>query len=577
MKHSLSGVLKRFLKANKWAIIGIAALTGFFALSLKVVVPFDTDSFYGQHSWLSGSTIKFVNNWLEEGAANLNFTSYEFPKSIEHTAIEDRGAYLSYPTGEVFFVYIFAKATGHSQIDISFLRKFQAVWFWFEAVLIFVFVWLFMRRTIRSDHKIENALFAFCTSAMWILMPTCTYYLANVYFADQCVILWVIAYVLANYVRWTSKNKRIPSIACVLLLFSGILIDYYFWILAFFVFVYDLVVAIKNAKSKEKLKASVKTILFHGIPTVLALIVFYLQLSQTNDWLSVMMLKAKVRTSSDGIGKSSIRMVLDNIAHAFAFSPELIVFLAALVVFAIFLFAKLIVSKEKRKKYLSNNPGFAVFVIYFVATATQLLVLRNHSGVHEFSMIKIAWIVTMLPLFIATCLKYLSKQDTTDKEVELFKKIKLSHFGISFGIVAILVVFATGIPFSTKNFYKSRWSVDKIDYSIAWVLAQETKYEDVVFSYTHSIPDNPPQELSVSKKVVYEISELKEMKTLFPNLPAEAKRLLLVEKNSDESEKELEKSQLKSIECAEKNGTIRFENDEIILLEIAQDSSCLAN
>lgn len=577
MKYSVRGVLKRFLRVNKWAIIGIAALTGFFVFSLKVIVPFDTENFYGQHSWISGSTIKFVNNWLEEGAINLNFTSYEYPKSIEHAAIEDRGAYLSYPTGEVFFVYIFAKATGHSQIDISFLRKFQAVWFWLEAVLIYVFVWSFLRHTIRSERKIENALIALCTSAMWLLMPTCTYYLANVYFADQCVILWIIAYVFANYIRWISKNKKIPSVACVLLLFSGILIDYYFWIFAFFVFVYDLAIAIKTTKSKERLKASVKTILFHGIPAILAVGTFYLQLSQTNDWLSDVMLKARVRTSSEGIGKSSIRMILDNIGNAFAYDSELIVFLAVLAAFAVLLYAKLIASKEKRKKYLSNNPGLAIFAIYSIATAMQLLVLRNHSGVHEFSMIKIAWIVAMLPLFIATCLRYLSGEDIANKEVKLFKKVRLSSFGVSFFVLATLTVFATGIPFSTKNFYKGRWNVNKTEYSIAHVLAQETRYEDVVFSFTHSIPDNPPQELSISKKVVYKISSIKEMDSLFPNLPDEAKKLLLVEKYPDESENELEKSQLKSIECAKKDSLVRFENDEMLLLEVAQNSVCLVN
>lgn len=575
MKRSVSGAFRIFLKANKWAIVGIVILTGFFAMCLKVVVPFDADNFYGQHSWLSGSTIKFVNNWLKEGAANLNFTSYEYPESIERTSIDERGAYLSYPTGEVFFVYVFAKATGHNQIDISFLRKFQTVWFWLEAVLIYIFVWLFMRRTIKSEHLIENALFALCTSALWLLMPTCMYYLANVYFSDQCVILWVIAYTLASYIRWTSENKKAPSVVCILLLFSGILIDYYFWILAFFMFTYDLIIGTKGAKSKEKLKAAIKAILFHGIPTILALIVFYLQVSQTNDWLSVMITKARQRTSSEGIGKSSLRMILDNIAHTFAFSPELIGLVAVLVVFAGLLAVKLIASKEKRKKYLLNNPGMATFMIYLVATVTQILALKNHSGIHEFSMIKIAWIIAMLPLFVATCLKFLSERNTVSKGIRLFGKIKLSYFGVGFCVMVVMVAFATGIPYSTRAFYKSRWEINAFDYLIARALERETKYEDVVFSYTYSIPDNPPQELSISKKVVYKISDLEEINTRFPNLPEEANRLLLIEKNKKESENKPEKAQLKSIKCVEKEGRVRFENDEIILVEIAQNSNCL--
>ena len=36
------------------------------------------------HTWLTGSSVKFIENWLEDGALNLDFRMYEYPNQSKH-------------------------------------------------------------------------------------------------------------------------------------------------------------------------------------------------------------------------------------------------------------------------------------------------------------------------------------------------------------------------------------------------------------------------------------------------------------------------------------------------------------
>ena len=140
--------VKRLFSNHKGIILTTIFTIVGIILVLCFVIPRYTNNLGGEHSWLSGSTIKFVNNWLDEGAANLNFTNYDSPSSIEFNGLGDRSPYLSYPTGETFFVYITARVLGREQISISFLHIFQSIMFAIEAILLAIFVYYFLSRTV---------------------------------------------------------------------------------------------------------------------------------------------------------------------------------------------------------------------------------------------------------------------------------------------------------------------------------------------------------------------------------------------------------------------------------------------
>ena len=96
------GKIKRIFCSYKGLITTIIVTLVGVSVLFCFVIPRYTNNMGGTHSWLSGSTIKFVNYWLDEGAINLNFTNYESPASIEFNELEDRTPYLSYPSGKHF-------------------------------------------------------------------------------------------------------------------------------------------------------------------------------------------------------------------------------------------------------------------------------------------------------------------------------------------------------------------------------------------------------------------------------------------------------------------------------------------
>ena len=57
---------------------------------------------------------------------------------------------------------------------------------------------------------------------------------------------------------------------------------------------------------------------------------------------------------------------------------------------------------------------------------------------------------------------------------------------------------------------------------------------------TYSILINPPQQLAVSQKQVYLIADIKDIAVQFPDLPEEANKMLIVEKNAEKDVSVLE-------------------------------------
>lgn len=100
---------------------------------------------------VSASTIKFVNQWLAEGAFKSHFTCYECFDSIEFRSLGERIPYISYPTGSTFIVWFLAKLAGREHIGISFLKHIQGVFFLIETLVIGLFTYLFL-----SDAELKR-------------------------------------------------------------------------------------------------------------------------------------------------------------------------------------------------------------------------------------------------------------------------------------------------------------------------------------------------------------------------------------------------------------------------------------
>ena len=60
-----------------------------------------------QHVWLTASTVKFTDIWIDEGAIRSNFLLIEEPASINKPEIRGRQIYSSQPSGSIVPIYFF--------------------------------------------------------------------------------------------------------------------------------------------------------------------------------------------------------------------------------------------------------------------------------------------------------------------------------------------------------------------------------------------------------------------------------------------------------------------------------------
>lgn len=556
-----------FFRKNRGIVITIILSGLAFVAVFRMVSPVNINNMGGAHSWLSGSTIKFVNNWLEEGAANLNFTNYEDPASIEFQTLEEREPYLSYPSGETFFVYSAARLLGKNQITISFLHKFQIVMFAIEAMLLAVFVYYFLERTVKLKNILERILISVLTAVLWVILPICSYYLSGIYYADQCVILWVMGILLVEYLIRTGNARKKTGLKILrsILLYSGILVDYYFWFLAFLFFVAEIWETILKYKETERKKRIWSIIGWYGIPTLLALGTYYIQLTMTNEWFNVMMDRFNERVVG---GEKTLGWIFDNIfsnfAQAFSLNNGMIYWLIVIMLI-LFLGGAVYLIKNKKILALIKNPGLSIVTCNILAIILQIYFFKQHSAVHEFSMIKVGWIVAILPILMMLLCGYL----IGIKNIELLKirKTSIDSAFLVFLVNYLIIFIVTGVPISTQAYISTRAKAE--DYSFETMLRENLDRSQVVFSYSEDIPINPPQSLAISRKRVYKIKEVDEIVAKMDNLPKEAKTVLVINK-----EAELNDVIRKQLQCLKDNGEVRYQDSKYILLDLNNYEIC---
>ncbi len=562
-KKTISNVLdlsKRFIK-NHLGIISVLIISGIvFVGVFRVTMPVNMANLGGSHSWLSGSTIKFVNNWLEEGALNLNFTNYENPASIEFENLNDREPYLSYPSGETFFVYSAARLTGRKQISISFLHRFQIIAFAFEVLLLSSFVYLFLKRTAKIKNEPIKVVIAVFSGLLWMLLPACLYYLSNIYFADQCVILWTMGLTLIEYIiRTSDKNSNWLKLLRAFILYFGILIDYYFWILAFLFFVAEFIDVFLKYKKGERKKELWSVLLWFGIPAILGVLTYFWQLTRTEGWFGYLADKYSIRVAGKEDSPDWIRdTIFYNFEQAFSLGNGTIWYLITLVVIGLIGGLAILVKRKSFSKII-KSPGASIVISNILAIVLQIIIFKQHSAIHEFSMIKVGWIVAILPIILSLECYSLLKGGVSRGARGKQEKNLLTVFSLCF----LLVFFAVGLPISEENYRSQRMSAK--DYSFEYAVLENTSYEDVVFSYSKEILANPPQSLAISKKRVYKIKDVSEIENNMPG--SDLARIVIIDKKDAKHDEKIEDQ----IDCLKKNFETKTIDDKYYLIMLKKD------
>lgn len=260
------------------------ATVAIFIFSYIVFFEVDFHNRNGYYMSVSGSTIKFVNQWLSEGALNLRFTCYEYFDSIEFDTYKDRLPYISYPTGSTALIWLLAKVTGRVHIGVSFLKHVQAGFFCIETMVFALFSYLLLSR-YNVKGEIDKVTCSLLIATMWMLMPGNAWFLANVLFADQVVILYIMLFTVLEYINEISENRKINVCVLVLkvnIIYWGIITDYYFWIFIFLIF---LLKEIRCYIIQKNIKKLFLTGIEYVVPVILGGGDFYLA-SDGYRWLA---------------------------------------------------------------------------------------------------------------------------------------------------------------------------------------------------------------------------------------------------------------------------------------------------
>lgn len=514
--------------------IGVVAFISgmiFMVLYSTIFLP-DFENLGGGHIWLSGSTIKFVNQWLEEGPSNLHYTCYENYPSVEFSDLSMREAYVSYPTGSTLFVYTLARLFGCEKIDISFLKHMQWFLLGLETVLFAIFIYLFVsKQFVRCS--IEKIFMAVSLATVWCCMPGNVWYMANVFFADQCVIFWVMLFLLLEYLMTAVvKDKRSLidlRILNTFVIYMGVLTDYYFWVLLFVTVAVHL---LHHHVRHNIWKDVLVDVLWYVLPGLFAVCCFLWQLSFTDGWFAMLMRKAKQRT-----GLTHETSIIKGLGYGFVccFGGRSLVRGAFIGLWlCVTCLALYRVFRSKKLQDIFVDEQQMIIVIGTVAPLLQILLLNNHSAVHEFSMLKLFWPFVMSTLLITYWLDQKRREKVALKEAQSPKHARISGFACMYSKVLVCLILMLGIPLSGIQFYDYRY--EKKDYTVEKAIYRVTDDTDVCFSFSYEILPNPPESLSVSEKRVYRITDIMQIDSYFANLDESANRLLVIDRTSTCSE-----------------------------------------
>lgn len=472
-------------------------------------VPVDLRNSKGYGEGLTAFSSNIVNNWLIDGIWNDNFVMYGDFASVEFENYNKRLAYISYPPGSQLPLYFTARIIGEKEVSFSFIKRFLQ----FEYYLSIVFLGILFYECLKI-LEIKSRLLIIglpvLLSSLWAFLPYNLYYMNNVYFSDEAVIFLSIIFFLIEillsskqFEKWTISLQILSGIV----LFWGVLTDYYFVCIAFVAICLRMIACFQDHPEKSvlyKLFANTWP-LIAGITMALAL--FAVQISRVPGGLKLLAVTFLIRTGR-GEDYGGLKALIENFTMGFPtlFIP-IIVCTVIYCIISIFKFH----NYSKDKQMIISWLSLIVF-----STVLHTVILLEHTIVHEFSMLKynLVFVFIIFAFFCWTYVNYLTKGAVRIK--------KYSSFVLIFTVCLVIFCFLN-LKSYDQLFYNKRINTPdhpasdyetrtgKKDNSIAKLIRGNTNYYDVVYSPDYEINWDPPQDLTISKKRIYKVSCLNDI------------------------------------------------------------------
>lgn len=515
MKRKMINLKMSNVKDNKNIINIFVIFVSLFILTIipisKVPVHYQNADIYNGE--LTAYSLIFVNNWLKDGIINDKFMTYCDYASVEFEN-NDRCVYLSYPPGAFLPLYLIAKGIGASDVSTGFIKYFIQLEYYLSILLLGLLFYVCLK-ILQVRSRLFLIVLPVIFSSLWAFLPYNLYYMKNIYFTDQAVILLSIVFFLIEFALYNKPLeawKHFLQILSCVVLFAGILTDYYFYCIAFVAIIFRIWITFQDYPGKSllyKLFSNTWTLIMSAI---VASALFLVQLLLIPNGLKLLLLTFFIRADS-GADFGGVNGLINhfNIGFSVFSIPILMTTLIYCFIFPLI-----------RNKYGQDKQMLVRWLsIIVLSTVLHTVILREHSIIHEFSMLKYNLVFVFI-IFAFVCWIYLSYMTREAGGVRKF-------LGISLFFIICLLFFSFKILNGYGQFFYAK-RVFTDNHSIAHFIKDNTNYFDVVYSPDYEIYWNQPQDLSISQKRVYKISSLEEI--LPNNLPDAAVINILISGDS---------------------------------------------
>ena len=501
-------------KKNILAFLTLLTITIIcFSISVKMRPTEDNTKYYATGDALH--QILIIDNWIDEGIYNANFTMLNDPASIEFDSFEKREKYISYPQGGAIPPFLLKKFFFSKTDTFSIIKNYAYAHLFLATFLLALTLFFFLKNQLKLT--ILNA-----TILSIIPIISFTFFPYNIrfypysFFMNNTIPIIFIYYIFLEILRQnvnSSKKTYFINVVQALIIFYGVFTDWFFISIVFITWLVRLKQGTLGQKRLEIIRSS-----FLFILPVLITLIIYLTHLYFIDGFQHIINKFLIRTGVDG------KVLTEKSLLKFFTEPH-----AILIYFYSFFIIVLIAWGILSLKKTTNNDqkNRIKKILYFSALISfppilNTILLFQHTFQHQFSPLKFLPAIATLPFVIFPLLVIIT--------IPRLQKIKLLKFPfLSYFLVSFVFLLYFAVVKITKKQIEQKWknSNSITEKKEGIFIKENTTYSDVVFSTIFHIrktsnsinfkkihKKNKKTYASIvhSRKNVYQIASLKEIR-----------------------------------------------------------------
>lgn len=498
-------------------LLVVASVSLLFAWSVQLRQPWFGQLSREGHQWLTGSTMKFVQNWLKDDPWKIRFMQLENPASIELPTLLDREPYVSYPSGTIIPVYLASYIRGHRVgtgvvMGINLLNQLGI------ALILSITTFLLLRE--RKVKLLWTIALSILPGAIYTFLPGNMYWHQNVYYSDQAVILPFIGFICLEVLRFepAAKNKRIFDLLQGFVALYGASVDYLFLVMGFVVLCKRLILGQFDFKKRGWLGR----LAIFGLPFLAGPAFFVYQLAWSGTFGKLKdMFFYRTALSEAGVermgGNFFQKVWGSHLDWSYGQLGRYVLWVSILVFIAISLYYLLILRKKETDRGIRNLIVFAGLVL--IPCLLQTYALRNHSFVHSFSVLKYSVFMAVFPFVLLPVI--VDSFKIFNHSEEKVMRTALYTRAVLYAVLFLLVV----TPGYVDRFYAPS------GFDLEIFINDHTGYEEIVFSPGFEIKSLPPQPLAMSEKLVHKYECLSEVLEKIEKIPGDFPVMFLIDED----------------------------------------------